>query len=231
MSDLRPSPLATDLAGHRLTHSIRRLSDAAKLLRKRVKNESFNGAVVEFLRPVFRAVPEDLDIDLAAEDDFLRRLRAGQGDSLRWSAESGSEHSRTSCEATSAFLLALLRVPALRGFWERELRRERFERLRAKLPEAWFADGRELPPGGALPGLGIARWADFFRVRPHNRLVLVRLGGGRPAEAELLTAADGGPALARRIREVAAEFSNRPAIVIAAGSLDDELRRRSQLDG
>ncbi len=196
MSIATPSQLPGVISGRDLDHlgyPFQRLREAARLLRKRVQKGSLGEAVTEFLKPVFEAVPDDPATDETVETGSQAE---GQGN------------------AATVLLLPLFRLPALRGFWERELRRERFERLRTVLPEAWFADGTVLPPGGALPGLGLAGWDEFFRIRPHSRLLLVRVGGGRPVEAEEFSAAAGGLVLNARVHEAAAEFASRPAVLL-----------------
>lgn len=56
---------------------------------------------------------------------------------------------------------ALLRLRPLRGFWERELRRDTVNNLLELLPDAWLLDPTPLPHGSVIPGLEIASWNDL----------------------------------------------------------------------
>ena len=90
-------------------------------------------------------------------------------------------------------LLALLHLPALRGFWDRALRRSHFVRLRRVLPRAWFVTADSPPAGAVVPGLGITSWdrlpmsGSFLRVTVAAGEVViedVKTGGARPIIAE-----------------------------------------------
>lgn len=57
-------------------------------------------------------------------------------------------------------LLALLRLPALRKFWIRELRRNHFRRLERVLPRVWFVI-EDPPVGAVIPGLNATSWREI----------------------------------------------------------------------
>lgn len=52
----------------------------------------------------------------------------------------------------------LLHLPGLSERWVRELRAERFERLRQSVPALWYVDDEEPPVGSVIAGLGAASW-------------------------------------------------------------------------
>jgi hypothetical protein len=63
----------------------------------------------------------------------------------------------------------LLHLPALRGFWRKELRQHHFDELRSLVPQAWMMDDSAVPPGAVIHGLGITsweKWLTFGRRRP-----------------------------------------------------------------
>lgn len=95
-----------------------------------------------------------------------------------------------------AILLAVFWLPALRTFWERTLRRNRYRQMRCLLPRAWFITGEDPPPGTILPGLGIAsktRLPALGRVRripgtADDRAPSIIIEDERPLHASILVA-------------------------------------------
>lgn len=145
-----------------------------------------SGSVSVFLQPVFSLRPSCLE---AAQDNRMavcfrlsqRGLRlalsrpGATADTRAWGrgqvdgpATSGEAEPTHGLQDALCGLCALLHLPALRGFWERVLRRARFERLCRLMPEAWFLDPVALPPGAVLPVLHSTSWHDFVR-RFHAR--------------------------------------------------------------
>ena len=141
-----------------------RLCAALDLLAARVKNQTLPPAVVEFLSPWLNNVSL---LDHAAPTKSRSVLLLV-----------GEHELKTPLESLAAvepnvwpLRLALLHLPALRGFWQRALRHSRFRRLVRILPMAWFQTSEPLPAGAVLPGLGITSWkqlrddADFIRFK------------------------------------------------------------------
>lgn len=65
--------------------------------------------------------------------------------------------------------LLLLQLPALKGFWQRALRSQRFALLRQVLPRVWPLDLSPIPPGSTISGLGLTRWQDLPRLLAKGR--------------------------------------------------------------
>jgi hypothetical protein len=160
------------------------LRKAARLLATRVRNETLPAALVEFLKPVMAASADD--DDSVPGTIFSLRVRV-HGDEARVSLDALEEAGVTPC------LLALLHLPALRGFWDRNLRRSHFARLRRVLPCAWFVTAGPLPVGAVVPGLGITSWdrlprsGSFLRVPVAAGEVVmedVKAADARPIVAE-----------------------------------------------
>jgi len=66
---------------------------------------------------------------------------------------------------------ALLHLPALRRFWDQELRLRHFEALRTSVPAAWMLDAAAVPPGAVIHGLGITAWEQLGDVRGRELVV------------------------------------------------------------
>lgn len=82
--------------------------------------------------------------------------------------------------------LLLLQLPALKGFWQRALRTQRFSLLRKVLPRVWPLDLSPLPAGTTISGLGLTHWRDLPRLLAQGRsFELVNLEN---AEKTLLSA-------------------------------------------
>ena len=128
---------------------LHRLRMAARLLEARVRNETLPAALGEFLKPVLAASADD--DDTMPEKSFSLRVMVHGGEArvaLNALKDAG----------VSPRLLALLHLPALRGFWDRALRRSHFGRLRRVLPRAWFVTADPPPVGTVVPRLGITSW-------------------------------------------------------------------------
>lgn len=136
-----------------LGFEISRLIAAGNVLVARVKNETLPSVVVPFasmLSPGTRP-NGSLDLQVLLHDGGVRLLG-------------------TQPTSIPVALFALFRLPALRGFWVRELRRSHFHRLQRVLPRVWFVTG-DPPVGAVIPGLNETSWRevdgrlDFERVK------------------------------------------------------------------
>jgi hypothetical protein len=140
---------------------LRCLREAARLLAARVRNETLTPALVQFLTTVLAESAGDHDT--TPGESFSLRMMV-HGDEARVPPDALRN------AGVPPRLLALLHLPALRGFWERALRRSHFNRLRRVLPRAWFVTADPPPAGAVVPGLGITAWdrlandATFLRV-------------------------------------------------------------------
>lgn len=77
---------------------------------------------------------------------------------------------------------ALLHHPALVAYWERELKAERFERLRRVLPPTWILDPRPLPPHATVPGLSLGgkpvqNWQQLLGLSQKERRLVLKPSG------------------------------------------------------
>ena len=104
---------------------------------------------------------------------------------LTWQDHAWQVASPLASEAGSANMsaewlvaLLLLQLPALKSFWQRALRTQRFALLRRVLPRVWPLDLSPLPHGATISGLGLARWQDLPRLLAKGRrFQLVNLEG------------------------------------------------------
>lgn len=65
--------------------------------------------------------------------------------------------------ANSPLERALLHLPALRSFWNQELRQQHFAALRGLVPQAWLLDAAAVPPGAVIEGLNAVSWEQAFQ--------------------------------------------------------------------
>lgn len=159
------------------------LRKAARLLAARVQNETLPATLVEFLKPVLA--------DSAGDDEST----PGKSFSLCvmvHGSEARLAHEALKEVGVSPRLLALLHLPALRGFWDRTLRRSHFSRLRRVLPRAWFVTADPLPVGAIVPGLGTPSWD---RLPMNGSFVRVPVAAGEVV-IEDAKAADARPVIA-----------------------------------
>ena len=148
--DELPVPVAKTLRS--LGYEVMRLRMAGRTLQARVKNETLPAS----LAPLTRT----LTLPVLAVEDAL---------SLEVSLEAGRVRLSSSPQPFLPVpLLALFHLPALRGFWIRELRRSHFDRLRRVLPKAWFVT-EDPPVGAVIPDLGVTSWRDADDARSLSR--------------------------------------------------------------
>jgi hypothetical protein len=77
---------------------------------------------------------------------------------------------------------ALLHHPALAPYWQRELKPDRFDRLRRVLPPTWVLDPRALPPHATVPGLELAgrpvqAWSQLEGLTQKERQLVIKPSG------------------------------------------------------
>lgn len=147
--DLLPalSHAAVESAGYRVA----RWAAAREVLHARVTKGRVAGDLGRFLTRWMPAGPLDvvagtfgLDFDLTPEGMGLR----------------GGEPAFVAVPQEHA----LLHLPALRSFWRNEMRQAHFEKLTRIVPQAWFMDDGEVPPGAVIHGLGITSFERPDRV-------------------------------------------------------------------
>jgi hypothetical protein len=131
-----------------LGHQLAAFAEALGILRNRVaKGRLVNGELATF--PAF-ALTESFTVELtvpeAAPEAWTVVAEAG----LAWTAP-------RAC--------ALLHLPGLKRSWQGLLRSHLLAELWQRLPRCWVVDHPALPPHAAIAGLGLARWADFARLR------------------------------------------------------------------
>lgn len=178
MEFLRQSDLDTasvsqgDLAVIRsLGADIVRLLAGARLLTVRLRKGTLSPLVADFLRrlPSGSAPPAGAPVTLE-----LAWRRNDQGVQLVLPWDSLGEREHAGC------LVALLRLPALRIFWQRTLRRRRHDRLLRVLPRAWFVGDAPPPPGAVIPGLGVISKSNLPQ---ESGLAVLRTGADEDAPA------------------------------------------------
>jgi hypothetical protein len=75
----------------------------------------------------------------------------------------------------------LLHLPALRAFWNQELRQQHFAALRSLVPCAWLLDDAAVPPGAVIEGLNAVSW-DRAEVMSGQGLRIQSRGGQEDTE-------------------------------------------------
>jgi len=84
-------------------------------------------------------------------------------------------------------VLMLLHLPALRGFWRRALRTQRFTWMTRALPQVWAVDHQTVRPGSVIAGLNITHWGELPRlIASGRRFETIPVSGGQaqPVDAE-----------------------------------------------
>lgn len=101
---------------------------------------------------------------------------SNEGLSLNWQDEAWQVVAPLATEAGHGVVppewlvaLLLLQLPALKAFWQRALRSQRFALLRRVLPQVWPLDLAPLPAGSTISGLGLSRWQDLPRLVAQGR--------------------------------------------------------------
>lgn len=125
-----------------------------------------------------------LPLSAAIGDSISLTLRVPDSDPADWRIEPRVPES---LPALSAGARALLHLPVLRKSWAAWLRHSTLEDLRHRLGRAWIVDPAPLPPHGALPGLGLARWGDFLRLSGSGRRFRILLPDAAPLTLDSLS--------------------------------------------
>lgn len=125
---------------------LHRLCQAAELLQTRLKRGSLRPDVAAFVATNQPSFSTDA-LRARLREGFSQRLLV-RGNQVLAAWDSLEEN------GVPAGLIALFRLPALREFWTRALRRTHHQRLKRELPLAWFVTRDPLPPGAVVPGLG-----------------------------------------------------------------------------
>ncbi len=139
---------AVNSAGYRTM----RWMAAREVLQARVSKARIVGPVGDFLAHwLSLAPPNEVDSELWLSFDY-----AQEQEKLRLVGGSVAL-------AQSKLERALLHLPSLRSFWRQELRQQHFEALRILVPQAWFLDSDQVPPGAVIQGLGTVSWEQTQR--------------------------------------------------------------------
>ena len=161
---------------HTLGHGLFRLGEAWRLLDTRLKRGLLDEAATTWInRWCGDALPKPLPLPV---DSTLAVEIAWAGS--RWQVAAVAEGKGNGGLADPwAAALVLLHLPALREFWRRALRAQRFARLSGVLPKVWALDTQELRPGAVIAGAGISTWRDLPRLMAAGRVfeVLPAEGG------------------------------------------------------
>lgn len=171
-----------------LGHHVALWAEALRVLKRRVESDRlpvlWRGHLLHGLAGVDADLPESMAL----------KVLFPESDPAAWTVVSGPDETLAALGAPAR---ALLHLPALRKTWAGWLRGSVLEDLRSRLGRAWIVDPTALPPQGALPGLGIARWEDFWRLAGSGRGFRVRFADGdiraldvEAAEAEWRALAD-----------------------------------------
>lgn len=156
--DWEITPAATRKTLQSLGFEIASLLHASKTLLARARKATLPADVVALaLRMPTKVgrldLPESFALRVVVEDQEVRWIGPAEGEN----------------PSLSPVLLALFHLPALRGFWQRELRQSHFCRLRRVLPKAWFVTG-DPPIGAVVADLGIASWKSVTDRMPIHRV-------------------------------------------------------------
>ncbi len=157
-------------------HGLLKLSEAWRLLGVRLErgllDEETTAWVKRWGGGFDLALP--LPVDSGLQSLIVWAGRAWQVDTLVID-KAGSD-----AGASWVAVLMLLHLPALRGFWRRELRTQRFAWMTKVLPQVWAVDTQSIRPGSVIRGLNIADWAELPRLMADGRrFETVLLEGGR----------------------------------------------------
>ena len=80
---------------------------------------------------------------------------------------------------------ALFKHPVLRGFWEKALGFETFQKLSHLIPSTWILDNEKVPPHATIPdlkirGSEIQDWNELFNLTQKEREFAVKVSGFSP---------------------------------------------------
>jgi hypothetical protein len=157
-----PSPLLRRLKT--LGHGLTRLRVASEVLRRRTaKGTGINGVDQAWLSAWGGEV-------LAGS--LRMPVDTGLSSTIEWLEKEWLVTRPVDTETLPlSWLVALLwlHLPALRHFWRKELRAQRFALFQRVLPQVWPLDTAPLPPGATISGLKLASWSDLPRLLESGR--------------------------------------------------------------
>ncbi len=201
-----------------LGHAFHRFQEGLTLLRQRLDRSSI--AAVE---------PRWLQAWMQGLDTLPLPVGSPWGTSLVWQDHAWQVLAPLADPAGSQALpvawlqaLLLLHLPALKTFWQRALRKQRFELLQRALPRVWPLDTTPLPPGASLSGLGLASWQELPRLLAQGRRFEVRSLDVNAGEAMEVTS-ESWP-------QVLAQAAGQRLVVVAASALLPGRRLWAQWD-
>lgn len=163
-----------------LGHHVAVWADALAALRGRLEKDRLPEA---WRAHVQAALPESVP----TRDELSVQIRVFEEDAAAWVVD---PESSLSVPALTAGARALLHLPALHKTWSGWLRGSVLADLQLRLGRAWIVDPTPLPAHGALPGLGMARWAEWARLAESGRRFRIAFAGGESCTL----AADSGEA-------------------------------------
>lgn len=160
---------AVESAGYRVT----RWAAARGVLQARVAKNRVPGTLGEFLA------------------HWLPNLAAGEAAAEFWLsfdlAQAGVKLTGGSIPmANSPVERGLLHLPALRAFWNQELRQQHFAALRSLVPRAWLLDDAAVPPGAVIEGLNAVSWDRAEAMPGQSWLIQGRAGQAQAQWREAL---------------------------------------------
>lgn len=142
-----------------LGHHLALWTDALAALRNRLAKDRLPET---WRTHVLAGLPEGT----GAVDSLALTVHLPVGEPAGWTVEPRRDEPTPALTASAR---ALLHLPALQKTWATWLRGNVLADLLERLGRAWIVDPSSLPSQGALPGLGIARWADFHRLADSGR--------------------------------------------------------------
>ncbi|MDB6138723.1 MAG: uncharacterized protein JWO94_1795 [Verrucomicrobiaceae bacterium] len=190
-------PVSLERRVHTLGHGLFKLSEAWRLLSVRLDRGMLDADATAWIKHwCGKSWSEPLTLPGDAAHQAL----------IVWAGKAWQVEAVAGEELTMPWfaLLMLLHLPALRAFWRRALRTQRFNWMTKALPRVWALDPQPLKPGTVIAGLGLADWAQLPVLMAKGRLFEVITpadGLARPVEeagwAALLVRAQAQPLLLR----------------------------------
>ena len=174
-----------------LGHHLAQWREALELLRRRPEKGELPAASREHIGACLALLPASSEVTRREVGVLIEHKPEA-----RWCATIAAVGDTAEISAAAR---ALLHLPALRRTWAIWLRASVLASLRQRLGVAWMADPADLPCHAAIQGLGLACWADFWRLADSGRRFRVSFAGD-PAPLVLETqseAADWQAAAAR----------------------------------
>ena len=143
-------------------HHVALFGEALEALRRRAAKGRLPDALLSHVRLALARLPETRMGDAFAVTIGLGE--ATDGKPFEWMLEDAGGSAELSLPAR-----ALLHLPGLKRTWSGWLRESVLADLLQRLPRAWVVEPLDMPPHGAIAGLGIAVWEDLWRLRESGR--------------------------------------------------------------